>query len=342
MLAPRDAVNDDLATRIAAHMSDYQNNSFANIDQEHVLKWSRQFNDDQRLVLQETNRILQRTYYNETKVNNFIASVVGQNRVTGNNPRLFWANVSALNIQQDGNSQSYLIEKLSQKIHADYAVNLAINVENEHYIYIDDILFSGNRIYNDITAFITSNEHLNNYRITVMLLGSFTYGHYATRIRIQRFIISQNKNIRIDIKHWTGHSYENRLAWKDRSDIAWPEQETVDLLAQQNNIRQIENYPYRVDDGGLFDVFSRERRSQFEFAMLKAGSTIINFCQNPSPVMKPLGYSVFDGYGFGSVVFTYKNCPNNNPLAFWWGNPEEGQRSPLRRWYPLMRRRTYG
>ncbi|WP_423841980.1 phosphoribosyltransferase-like protein [Aeromonas veronii] len=75
--------------------------------------------------------------------------------------------------------------------------------------------------------------------------------------------------------------------------------------------------------------------------MLKAGSKIIGYCQNPSRVMKPLGFSVFDGYGFGSVVFTYNNCPNNNPLAFWWGNPEANLYSPLRRWYPLMRRRTY-
>jgi hypothetical protein len=341
IIAPRNIVNDDLATRISAHMSDYKNNSFADIDQEHVLKWSRQFDEEQTLVLQETNRILQKTYYNETKINSFIACVAGSNEITGLTPALFWQQVSILDIQQDGNSQSYLVNKLSQKVHADYNVQLAVNAMSSHYIYLDDILFSGNRVYNDIIAFISSNIFRDNYRITIMLLGSFTYGHYVTNKRIVEFIRERNKNIIVNIKHWAGHSYENRLIEKNRSDVIWPEQETIDTLVNQHHINYIDNFRYRVDDGALFNIFSRERRSQFELAMLKAGSKIIGYCQNPSRVMKPLGFSVFDGYGFGSVVFTYNNCPNNNPLAFWWGNPEANLYSPLRRWYPLMRRRTY-
>jgi hypothetical protein len=34
--------------------------------------------------------------------------------------------------------------------------------------------------------------------------------------------------------------------------------------------------------------------------------------------------------GFGSLIVTFRNCPNNAPLAFWVDSP----------WYPLFPRTT--
>ena len=67
---------------------------------------------------------------------------------------------------------------------------------------------------------------------------------------------------------------------------------------------------------------------------------IRGFCQNPNPIMRPLGFSSF-GVGFGSTIVTYRNCPNNAPLALWWGDPNAHHNHPFSRWYPLLQRRTY-
>ena len=56
-----------------------------------------------------------------------------------------------------------------------------------------------------------------------------------------------------------------------------------------------------------------------------AGQTIRGFASNPSQMLKPLGYSPFDP-GFGSMFVTYRNCPNNCPLALWYG--ESGVHAP--------------
>jgi hypothetical protein len=39
---------------------------------------------------------------------------------------------------------------------------------------------------------------------------------------------------------------------------------------------------------------------------------------------------ILETLGFGSTLVTFRNCPNNCPLAFWAGYP----------WYPLFQRKT--
>jgi len=63
--------------------------------------------------------------------------------------------------------------------------------------------------------------------------------------------------------------------------------------------------------------------------------------RTPSEVLKPLGFTKFDGLGFGGTTFTYRNCPNNAPLAFWWGDYEPTGVPALDCWYPLMKRIGY-
>jgi hypothetical protein len=42
-----------------------------------------------------------------------------------------------------------------------------------------------------------------------------------------------------------------------------------------------------------------------------------------------VGNMVLSTLGFGSTIVTFRNCPNNAPLAFWAGDP----------WYPLFPRK---
>ncbi|WP_449265039.1 phosphoribosyltransferase-like protein, partial [Escherichia coli] len=53
-------------------------------------------------------------------------------------------------------------------------------------------------------------------------------------------------------------------------------------------------------------------------------------CPNLSATQRPLGHITLDTLGFGSLIVTFRNCPNNAPLALWVGEP----------WYPLFPRTT--
>lgn len=99
---------------------------------------------------------------------------------------------------------------------------------------------------------------------------------------------------------------------------------------------------YRQANGVKNKIFSNTRREAYERIMFKYGLKIMGFFSKNSGVVKPLGYSTFRGFGFGSTVFSFRNCPNNNPLVFWWGDPTASQSHPFSRWYPLLQRKAYG
>jgi hypothetical protein len=89
-------------------------------------------------------------------------------------------------------------------------------------------------------------------------------------------------------------------------------------------------------------VFSSEQgRQALEQGFLKAGMKIRSFSADPSAALKPLGFGPF-GVGFGSLFLSYRNCPNNAPLALWWGDPSKPRTHPFSKWLPLVPRKTYG
>ena len=125
--------------------------------------------------------------------------------------------------------------------------------------------------------------------------------------------------------------------------MLWPAviPDDADLLTY---MAEEQKFPFQTRHAGgkiKQDVFSSEEgRQLLERELLLAGVRIRSFCQNPKRVMRPLGFCVF-GLGFGSLIVTFRNCPNNSPLALWWGDPDAGLSSPLSRWYPLLPRKTY-
>src|SRR5690606_37344899 len=78
-------------------------------------------------------------------------------------------------------------------------------------------------------------------------------------------------------------------------------------------------------------LFSSEAgRSLLEQEFLKAGVRLRELCPNLGITQRPLGHMTLDTLGFGSLIVTFRNCPNNAPLALWVGDP----------WYPLFPRAT--
>ncbi len=140
-------------------------------------------------------------------------------------------------------------------------------------------------------------------------------------------------------------SLENKMNCHDNSHILFPIQNIENQEETIKNYLQIQN-GYKLREFNQGDGYkceetnfsSETNRQILEKEFTLAGLTINGKFNDESTkkYWKPLGISPFSGLGFGAMVFTYRNCPNNTPLALWWGDWDNNSI-----WYPLLQRKTY-
>jgi hypothetical protein len=206
------------------------------------------------------------------------------------------------------------------------------------YIYLDDVIFSGDRVGHDLKQWIEHNAP-QTAKVHVIVVAIHTYGEYSlTERNFKEVIKKSGKEIRI--KYCKASTIENRLSYRNRSEVLWPTvipnvpevQDYIALLPPKSS------FVARQAGSAVVAPFSSEQgRQVLESEFLIAGAKIRSLSENPKDIIRPLGYSPF-GVGFGSMIATYRNCPNNCPLALWWGDPEAT--SGALHWYPLLQR-TY-
>lgn len=333
---------DELCTSISDVISGYRDNEFGVYDKNHVERWINQFDEtEQLLVLKETNRILKLNYITQKSLVTLFNDTISCKKIVGNDEKSFWENASLLNIQQDGQSQKEFNDVFCSMIQDKHGLTMNVNTFSNDYFYIDDFIFSGNRLFTDLKAFIEESKP-NNCTIRIVTLGYYTSGQYETRKKLNALVKKLDLHIEFIFFRYDDNVLENRLYRKDYSDVFWPTKNV-------ESDKDIKNYvleegfdaKYREPNGAKNNIFSRPRRDDYERIMLKYGLKILSFPKENSFVVKPLGYKTFKGFGFGSTVFSFRNCPNNNPLVFWWGDPKASSTHPFSKWYPLLQRKTY-
>jgi hypothetical protein len=335
--------NEELCQSISNVINGYRNKEFGEYDYNHVNRWVSQFEDcEKRVVLEETNRILKKNFISHDLFLKFIDALIQSPSIYVEEKDSYWNKVSLLDIQKNGNSQKELNTILHGKLNELYDVPNIIGKESEEYIYLDDFIFSGNRLFADMDLWLRNNS-LSKARVCVITIGWYAYGQYKTEKRLKDLAKSLGKEIDFVFTSFNEYRLENRLYRKNYSTVFWPTS-TIQELPEAVTFLQEQNYtfPYRTPVGMENAVFSRSRREEYEKIMVKYGLKILSFSAQNNVVVKPLGYDVFRGLGFGSTIFSFRNCPNNNPLAFWWGDPKASPFHPFSKWYPLMQRKTYG
>ncbi|ELB2808745.1 hypothetical protein QNE88_000648 [Vibrio alginolyticus] len=329
-----------LCCAIASIISGYAGNRFGNYDADHVRRWANQFEESERqLVLEETLYILERQYITEEKFKGFVRDVIKTPHLHGGDPQTFWQNASLLQIQQHGNSQAELNDIFCSVLEQTHHVNGIINQKSSNYFYVDDFIFSGNRLYNDIKKWFEQHQP-QDCKLNIVTIGFYTSGQYATKCKLEDLF--KGKNITITFYRYDANILENQLRHKNKSERFWPtesvlQEPSIQAYAKEKGL----TFQYRQVIQHSNKVFSQTRREEYERIMLKYGIKILGFPKTVSTVVKPLGYDTYTTFGFGSAVFTFRNCPNNNPLPFWWGNPNAEQDHPFRQWYPLLQRTAY-
>ena len=320
-----------LLESIGQIIRDYRSGLLPQPVEHHIERWVKQFDSGVQLsILEEINFVLKKTYFSKNKVSSILRSLIHSRKVTGDSGPRFWREVNFLDIQGGGNSQSDLLALFSEQL----ANELKFGIEDygkEHtkFIYLDDCIFTGNRLRRDIENWVRYSSPPQAELHVFCVVQHSGCWHYINE-KIQECIKTSGK--KINFSWWHHIEFEDRLSFMSSSDVLRPTnipddpavQAYVATMQHQPNLR-------RAGNPGTARLFSSDSaKIILEQEFLKAGVRIRHMCPKLSATQRPLGHMALETLGFGSLIVTYRNCPNNAPLAFWVDAP----------WYPLFPRAT--
>lgn len=325
------ASTPNLRAALAAMTADYRTGEIPTPDAAHVDRWITQFRPAVRdPILAELLHVFRCTYFTRANVQTFIDSIVTNPDFAGSSPCQFWPGVKVLNLQTAGNSQKDMIALLAGSLQRQCGLALASCGATPHtYLYLDDALFSGGRIRADILKWIDEAAPVKA-NLTVLVIASHAYGEWDTGNKFREAAKKAGKTL--DITWRRCAVFENRRAYVRNSDVLCPTAVPPDP-ATQAYLGSLGQAPLIRTVGGKspIGVFSGEAgRHLLEQEFLAVGVRVRDMCPHFDKYMRPLGRMLFESFGFGSTIVTYRNCPNNAPLVFWAGDP----------WYPLFPRKT--
>lgn len=320
----------DLLASIAATTADYRKGEIpARTTPDHVELWVNQFDAAVQVpILREMDHVLKQTYFSKRTINKFLKGLIKNDRLVGNNPNTFWRAANFLDIQQGGRSQHDLLSLFDENLKAELNIDINQCGGGNTFLYIDDAVFTGGRVKSDLTTWVT-NDAPQAATVYVLVIAIHE-GFYYNRNKIDSAVRETGKAI--DIKWCGSKTFENQKPKLNSSDILWPVEIPDDAITRAH-VRNMGHKPVLRVAGqtGKLNIFSSdEGRQLLEQEFLKAGTRIQKICPNLPEVERPLGHSSLETLGFGSTFVTYRNCPNNAPLAFWVGDP----------WHPLFPRKT--
>jgi hypothetical protein len=325
-----------LVAELATIVADYRRGEVPAMDNAHVERWLKQFEPAmQDPLLAETVHVLGETYVSRDQAKRFLAKLVTNASLAGTDPASFWANSVVRDIQLAGSSQRDLLEVFGEVLKDQLGLTLDRCPQvAERIIYLDDGVFSGSRTQMDLSAWIEQQAPPTS-DIHVITMAMHTGGQWFAKGRIDKAAAAAGK--RVSTTWWRAVDLENRLTYKDTSDVLWPARLPADPLvdAYVKTLDAAGYPPARTlrtgSSFGAKKIFSGPAgRDLLEQEFLKTGAKIRDMCTNLPQSCRPLGFTGLKTLGFGSTFVTYRNCPNTTPLAFWVDAP----------WYPLFPRKT--
>lgn len=331
MMAERDRLLQSIADIIA----DYRTGQIPKPDSAHVERWINQFDNPVQLpMLTELEHVLGKTYFSRDAVTKFLSVVAKNAQLTGGDPSTFWRGVCFLDIQQRGSSQKDLLAIFQEVLLKEFGLKLSDCGKIPHtYLYLDDALFSGGHIESDLKTWI-SNAAPAEAKLSVVTIAFHTQGQFFANNNLNDAMAKAGK--KISIAWWRAIEVEDRKGkssqFLNASDVLRPTAIPNDpaTVAYMNALGIQPDFRVPGNVGGLKLFSSEPGRHMLEQEFLKMGVRIRSMCPHLNAYQRPLGNTLQRKAGFGSMLVTFRNCPNNAPLVLWAGNP----------WYPLFPRST--
>lgn len=322
----------ELLESIATTITDYRDGEIKRPTPEHVDRWIRQFDKGVQLdILVELDYVLKNSYLSRAYVEEFLGLLAANPIMFGEDSCSFWKKVVFLNIQGGGRSQRDMLKMFNEILLEE--CNLGIKDCANHpegvYLYLDDGIFTGSRVINDLSNWI-QNHAPQKAKVHVVIMAAHKGGQWHANTKINEAIKGAKKEIQINWCYCM--EVEDRKSYTNATDVLrpvrLPDEKLVQNYVESMRHTQILRIPGKV---GFNRFFSSEKgRHLLEQEFLKAGVRIRSMCPYLNVYQRPLGNMVLETLGFGSMIVTHRNCPNNSPLALWAGNP----------WYPLFPRKV--
>jgi hypothetical protein len=288
------ATTAELLETVASTIADYREGEISRPDAAHVELWLAQFPiEDQAPVLSEMAHVLNSTYISREAAKGFINGVTSSEKIAGGEPKTFWKAANFLNIQKDGDSQGDLLELFNEN----FSSRLGLKTEQcgggDQFVYLDDVIFTGMRAGNDLEPWIRDLAP-KSATVHIIVIGYHEFGAWKMGERLKKAAADCGKSI--SVQTWSSVALENRMKYKNKSDVLWPVS-----LPEEAKQYTTGKFPFvSRAPGGASKIFSGESgRNALEQAFVRAGMRIRGFSENPSPALRPLGFSPF-GVGFGS------------------------------------------
>ena len=328
---------DTSAESIAKTIADYREGEIEPPTAEHVKKWAKCFEKGVRAdLLGELDHVLKQTYLSKKDVEKFLKTLTKSGKLAGADPKKFWGAANFLSIQSGGISQREMLDLLQQVLDKQLGLTLEkCGSEKGPFIYIDDAIFSGNRVVNDCRDWIP-NDAPDEIELHVVVAASHTAADFY--IGKQLATIAEQAKKRIKLQIWRLITFHNKSNEGAESDVLRLRKFPADAASNAFAEEFCEDNPPALlrpeNQQSSSKIFSSEKsRDLLEREFWNAGLAVREACPQLKGTHRPLGYTSSGSankLGFGSLLVTYRNCPNNCPLALWAGDP----------WYALVPRKT--
>jgi hypothetical protein len=325
------AVSRELLATAASIIADYREGEISRPDVAHVEKWLSQFDGSIReSLLTEMNHVLSKTYVSKKSAEGFLVGLATLKKLAGDNPKDFWVNAKFLDVQKRGKSQRELLSLFETPLKQATGLGIAdCGQQPNSYIYLDDGIFTGMTLIQSLTPWL-KNEAPQKAILHVIVMAGHAGGKYYAETNLKKVATAAGKDI--DFHWWALLALEDRKANINISDVlrptSLPDDARARAYAEALKFPPVFRTPGSVGEKKIFS--SEDGRNLLEQQLLIKGAYIKEIAPRLPKFARPLGDMVLETLGFGSTFVTYRNCPNNAPLAFWAGDP----------WYPLFPRKT--
>lgn len=337
-----------VAQQIAAITADYEGGEPSSMNAARVIRWAGQFPaEHQQAILAEMRHVLERCYISKQRMAEFLDGLTTNAKLTGGDPGKFWGQAELLDIQERGMSQRDMVVLLRERLAAKGLPTKPAG-QPTHFVYLDDAIFTGNHLFRDLSKWINQGAPQKTV-VHVITAALHRSGHYRALINkkenLNTIAKTAGKSLTFTCWRLDNLEIEDRRFSVNTSDVLRPKAPPADervtayvatledeLRAAADKYGKAFNLTWRSGDNvGAGKYFSSgASRALLEEQMLIAGCRIREMCPHLVPSARPLGYQFLSTLGFGGLIVTYRNCPNNCPLAWWADSP----------WYPLFPRRT--
>ena len=345
------------ALRIAQTLSDYRAGEIQPLSQAKVLEWTGQFDyqeEEHELVfLEEMANIFSRYYLPKVKAKQILKSFLSL-LVERKYYSCPLEELNFLHQQKYGTSQLDMIALAEEVLLEEFGIKIDLKKcgGSNHYIYLDDCMFSGNRVYEEYKLWYQKETRLPGDSFAWFYLASYAEGlSYANK---SKNYLENTKKIKIlSLQTKDCMILNNDKSFSSKIEHYWPCEIPDDKHLQEyyaNLVNSIEEDWKRLKilrapgQPRVEKAFSStEHRKIVETLLLKAGEKIIrenrtiknNTNPNEQDKIKPLGFDHLKTLGFGSMLICYRNIANNCPVALWFDGSLTGSS-----WVPLLPRKS--